>query len=211
MDFRTDSQITLTSPEPPLELVLEKPASPLNTRLLVHGRPWFEVSTIDREANITNITDLRTNEVVATIIRRTFLSDKVKFPRRFGGNTVKKGDWMTEVKLSTGHKAWVVNSETGKLLWKLDSVQGLVLTPENDTDLKLAFVKDEPPVFALCVERSAEGSLDEIITGFIILEHRLRTDAKSMGIRRDANSAYEVTQAPGYLWTQSEYSILSFV
>ncbi|KAJ2923047.1 hypothetical protein H1R20_g14047, partial [Candolleomyces eurysporus] len=177
MDFRMDSQITLTNQEPPLELVLEKPASPLNTRLLVHGRPWFEVSTIDRDA-ITNITDLRTNEVVATIIRRTFLSNKVKFPRRFGGNSVKKGDWMTEVKLSTGHKAWVVNSDTGKSLWKLDSVQRLVLIPENDTDLKLAFVKDEPPVFALCVERSAEGSLDEIIPGFIILEHRLRTDAK---------------------------------
>ncbi|RXW12973.1 hypothetical protein EST38_g12882 [Candolleomyces aberdarensis] len=149
MDFRMDSQITLTNPEPFLELVLEKPASPLNTRLLVHGRPWFEVSTIDRDANITNITDLRTNEVIATIIRHTFLSDKVKFPRRFGGNSVNKGDWMTEVKLGTGHKAWVVNSETGKFLWQLDSAKRLVLTPGNDTDLKLAFVKDEPPVFAL--------------------------------------------------------------
>ncbi|KAJ2933729.1 hypothetical protein H1R20_g3378, partial [Candolleomyces eurysporus] len=178
MDLRTDSQVKLTNPEPPLELVLEKPASPLNTRLLVNGKPWFKISTVDRDANITNITDLRTNEVVATISRRMFLSDKVKFPRRFGGKSVKKNDWMSEVKLSTGQNAWVINSESGKFLWKWDSAQRLVLTPENDTDHTLAFVKDEPPVLALCVKRSAEGSLDEIIPGFIILEQRMKLDTK---------------------------------
>ncbi|RXW16629.1 hypothetical protein EST38_g9222, partial [Candolleomyces aberdarensis] len=85
MDLPADSQVTLINPETTLELVLEKPAYPLNTRLLVNGKPWFKISTVDRDANITNITDLRTNEVVATIRRRMFLSDKVKFPRRFGG------------------------------------------------------------------------------------------------------------------------------
>jgi hypothetical protein len=104
MDLRpgTDSQITLINPEPTLELVLEKPASLLNTRLLVNGKPRFEVSTVDRDESITNLTDLRTNEVVATIHRRTFLPDKVKFSRRFGGKSVKKGDWMAKVKPSAG-------------------------------------------------------------------------------------------------------------
>ena len=97
-----DSQITLINPEPILELVVDEPESPLNTRLLVNRKPRYEVSTVDRDANITNITDLRTNEVVATIHRRTLLSDKVTFPRRFGGKSIKKDDWMTEVKLSTG-------------------------------------------------------------------------------------------------------------
>ncbi|RXW16628.1 hypothetical protein EST38_g9223 [Candolleomyces aberdarensis] len=178
MDFRTDSQVTLTNPGPTLELVLENPAYPLNTRLLVNGKPWFKISTVDRDANITNITDLRTNEVVATIRRRMFLSDKVKFPRRFGGKSVKKDDWMAEVKLSTGQNAWVISSESGKFLWKWDSAQILVLTPENDTDYILASVKDEPPLLALCVKHSAEGSLDEIIPGFIILKQRIKLDTK---------------------------------
>ncbi|RXW12974.1 hypothetical protein EST38_g12883 [Candolleomyces aberdarensis] len=178
MDLPADSQVTLINPETTLELVLEKPAYPLNTRLLVNGKPWFKISTVDRDANITNITDLRTNEVVATIRRRMFLSDKVKFPRRFGGKSVKKDDWMSKVKLSTGQNAWVINSESGKFLWKWDSAQRLILTPENNTDHTLAFVKDEPPVLALCVKRSAEGSLDEIIPGFVILEQRMKTDTK---------------------------------
>ncbi|KAJ2933698.1 hypothetical protein H1R20_g3368, partial [Candolleomyces eurysporus] len=177
-----DSQLTLINPEPPLELVLEKSSTPLNTRLLVNGKPRYKVSTVDRDANITDVTDLRTNEVVATIHRRSFFSDKVKFPRRFGGKSVKKEDWMTEIKLNTGREAWVINSESGKFLWRWDRALRMVLTPENDTDQILAFVKDEPPVFALCVKRSAEGSLDEIIPGFIILEHRLRMDTKSLRV-----------------------------
>jgi hypothetical protein len=97
-----DSQLTLINPEPPLELVLEKSSTPLNTRLLVNGKPRYKVSTVDRDANVTDVTDLRTNEVIATIRRRSFLSDKVKFPRRFGGKSLKKDDWMTEVKLNNG-------------------------------------------------------------------------------------------------------------
>ena len=102
MDPRLDSQFALVNPEPPLELVLEKLSNPLNTRLLVDGRPRYKVSTVDREKNVTNIVDLRTNEIVATIRRQSFLADRVGFPRRFGGKSVKKDDWMTKVKLKNG-------------------------------------------------------------------------------------------------------------
>jgi hypothetical protein len=102
MDSRLDSQLTLINPEPPLELVLEKPSTLLNTRLLVNGKPRYKVSTVDRDANVTEVIDLRTDEVIATIHRRSFLSDKVKFPHRFGGKSMKREDWMTEIKLDTG-------------------------------------------------------------------------------------------------------------
>lgn len=97
-----DSQITLTNPEPALELVLEKSATPMNTRLLVDGNPRWKISTVDRDAAITDVTDLRTNTIVSSFRRRTFFSDKVKFANRFGGKSVKKEEWMTEVKLATG-------------------------------------------------------------------------------------------------------------
>ncbi|KAJ2915249.1 hypothetical protein MD484_g5161, partial [Candolleomyces efflorescens] len=173
-----DSQLTLINPEPPLELVLEKSSTPLNTRLLVNGKARYKVSTVDRDANITNVTDLRTNQVIATVQRRSFLSDKVKFPLRFGGKSLKKDDWMTPIKLDTGHEAWIINSESGKFLWRWDRALRMV----EDTDQIIAFVKDEGPVFALCVKRSAESSLDEIIPGFIILEHRLRMGTKALRV-----------------------------
>jgi hypothetical protein len=64
------------------------------------------------------------------------------------------------------------------------------LTPKDDTDQIIAFVKDESPVFALCVNRSAEGSLDEIILGFIILEHRLRMGTKSLRVADGWGAGY---------------------
>ncbi|KAJ2915231.1 hypothetical protein MD484_g5173, partial [Candolleomyces efflorescens] len=180
---RTDSQITLTNPEPALELVLKRPTSILNTHLLVNGKPRFQISTVDRNASITKITDLRTQEVVVTIHRKIFSPDKIKFPRRFGGKSVKKDAWMSEVKLTTGNSAWLINSNNGKLLWRRNGSQQLVLTTADDASDRLAFFSDKSPRPSLCVERSTEETLDEILAGFIILEHRSRMDTKRMTVR----------------------------
>ena len=56
------------------------------------------------------------------------------------------------------------------------------LAPHESPETILAFVKDEQPTFAFMVERRAEGSLDEIILGFIILEQFLRLHYKSWDI-----------------------------
>ncbi|EAU82107.1 hypothetical protein CC1G_09566 [Coprinopsis cinerea okayama7 len=174
-----DSQLTLVNQEPPLELVLEKPATPLNTRIFVNGKPRYKVSTVDRDGNVTDVTDLRTNAVVATIKRRSILPDKVKFPAKFGGKAVKKDDWMVETKLDSGGLGWTINSESGSFLWRFDKALKIVLTPATDPDRIIAFVKSEPGVYALCVEHRAEGLLDEIIPGFIVLDHQNNMMTKS--------------------------------
>ena len=99
-----DSQLTLIEPSPGLELVLDNPSSPLNTRLYVNGRARYAVVTKanGRDAQQTNVTDLRTNEVIATMMAKTFLSDTVMFPSRFGGKTMKKEQWMHKTKLENG-------------------------------------------------------------------------------------------------------------
>ncbi|KAJ2915248.1 hypothetical protein MD484_g5160, partial [Candolleomyces efflorescens] len=160
-----DSQLTLINPEPHLELVLERPSTHLNTRLLVNGRARYKISTVDRDANITKVTDARTNRVIATIRK-----------------SLRVEEWMKQIKLHNGHEGYVISSESGRFMWRWDRALRMVLTPEKDTDQTLAFVKDEYPIFALCVKRSAEGSLDEIIPSFIILEHRLRMGTKSLRV-----------------------------
>jgi len=99
-----DSQLTLIDPSPGLELVLDNPSTPLNTRLCVNGRARYAVVTKSngRDARQTDVTDLRTNEVIATMKTRTFLSDTVKFQKRFGGKSVKKEQWMHKTKLENG-------------------------------------------------------------------------------------------------------------
>lgn len=56
------------------------------------------------------------------------------------------------------------------------------LTAENAPDDIIAYVKDEPPVFALMVKPAAEGNLDEIILVFAILEQHLRLGVKALRV-----------------------------
>lgn len=103
MELQTESQATLVSPpDEYLELVLEKSSTVLNTRLLVDGKPRYRLSTMDRDAAHTKLTDLRTNEMIASFKRRTFFADKVQFARRFEGKSIKKDEWMVKIKLDSG-------------------------------------------------------------------------------------------------------------
>lgn len=53
----------------------------------------------------------------------------------------------------------------------------LQLFAEDSPDTDLAYIKDEPPIFALMIQREwydAQESLDEVLLSFIILEQNLR-------------------------------------
>jgi hypothetical protein len=103
MELLNESQATLVNPSDEyLELVLEKSATVLNTRLLVNGKARYRISTLDRDAAHTKVTDLRTNEEMSSVKRRTFFATKVQFARRFGGQAIKKDKWMVEGKLDNG-------------------------------------------------------------------------------------------------------------
>ena len=103
MALSNESQATLVNPtDEYLELVLEKSATVLNTRLLVNGRARYRTATLDRDGAHTKVIDLRTNEEMSSVKRRTFFSDKVQFARRFGGEAIKKDKWMVEGKLDNG-------------------------------------------------------------------------------------------------------------
>lgn len=103
MEVQNESQTTLVNPSDEfMELVLEKSHTVLNTRLLVNGKPRYRISTLDKDGAHTKVTDLMTNEQIASLKRRTFFADKVKLARRFGGQSVKKEDWMAKGKLDNG-------------------------------------------------------------------------------------------------------------
>lgn len=100
------SQVTLVNPQDPyLEIRLEKPGKILNTRLLVDQRARYQVATVDSQQMCTIIKDLSTNKIIATLQRKTFLSDTVTFPKRFGGKSVKKDNWIVAGKRENGGSA----------------------------------------------------------------------------------------------------------
>jgi len=82
---------------PTMELVIEKPTLPANSRLLLNGVPRFKISTVDRNHAITEVFDLQTNTVIAKLKRRSWFPDQVKFANRFGGKPIKQEEWMLPI------------------------------------------------------------------------------------------------------------------
>ena len=98
-----DSQLTLVEYEPPLELVLDRASTPLNTSICINGRARYQVSTVNgRDSRTTDITDLLKRTVIASYKTRAIFSDKVKFPHKYGGNWIKKDDWLKRTKSDSG-------------------------------------------------------------------------------------------------------------
>jgi len=96
-----ESQITLVNVEPTSTFVITKP-SILNTQFLLNGRPCFKVATVDAAAAKTTITDEATGELLATIKRRIFHADSVRFAHRYEGKPLAINDWMKEGKMTNG-------------------------------------------------------------------------------------------------------------
>ena len=95
MDAR-ESQITLVNPDPPTELVFSKVDSMLNNSILLQGRPYFKITTVDPSGANTTITDAQTNELLVSIKRRTLHADAITFVQHYGGKSLKLKKWVIE-------------------------------------------------------------------------------------------------------------------
>ncbi len=76
--------------------------STLDANLFVNGEVRYVVSTTDRSAQHTKVTDFITKIEIASVQRRTFLPDKITFARRQGGSAQKLADVLRQQKTDDG-------------------------------------------------------------------------------------------------------------
>ncbi|KAG6809761.1 hypothetical protein H0H92_014820 [Tricholoma furcatifolium] len=185
-----DSQVTLVN-YTALQLDFSK-NSMLNAVLTSRGgRAAYTISTVDASGSHTDIKDMVTNRAVATIKRKTFTSDTVVFPDRYGGKVLKLDKWLSIVHFPDGSEGTKVTIEDNQrtFLWKKHPLHRLALYHETDTETPVAYEVIQsglPP--SLVMERGIESDSvrEEILVSFLVIEQRLRLEAKA---REVANSA----------------------
>ena len=150
-----NSKPSFTNNEVPVELVFSN-GDPLNTLVLLHGRPRYRIFTGDVDQWETDVTDLYTNQVIVSVRKRSFLPDKVMFPGRRDMNgkmrEVRKSKWLVEGKDQSGRYAgdpsplqlsneypraicrfaWTVANDRGTFMWRMDPVMRLVVRGRID-------------------------------------------------------------------------------
>ncbi|KNZ77836.1 hypothetical protein J132_03345 [Termitomyces sp. J132] len=124
-----DSTLTLVNPS--LSRLDFSKNSMLNAILKERGRPVYSISTVDNAGSRTDIKDARTKRVLATIKRRSFLSDTVTFTDHYGGERLKLDKWLKPVQLADGSDATMIETSRGAFFWKLHPIHRLAVSVFN--------------------------------------------------------------------------------
>ncbi|KAK0455289.1 uncharacterized protein EV420DRAFT_1694723 [Desarmillaria tabescens] len=181
-----DSVLTLVNPSPTTHLEFDR-NSVVNATLLKNSQPAYCIQTKQRTTSArTDIIDIRTQEVIASIELK-----------EISRTCVKIGKWMKEEHLpdktcgtfkddySFGfdlrdRRVRVIETAYGRYLWKLHVVHRLALYAENNLETPVAFLQPATRTspLVLVVESEAMGFIDQIIASFIIREKELRAEEK---------------------------------
>ncbi|KAK0473910.1 hypothetical protein IW261DRAFT_1423277 [Armillaria novae-zelandiae] len=146
------------------------------------------IQTKQRTASArTDVVDVRTQEVIASIEIKAFPPDVVRIASVNGGNSVKIDKWMKELPGKTRVK--VIETSYGQYLWKLHVVhrlaEGLLarykhrlrIIPHQlyaESNLKTPVTDAQPATrtisLVLIVRSEAISFIDQIIASFIVKE-----------------------------------------
>ncbi|PPQ77588.1 hypothetical protein CVT25_011380 [Psilocybe cyanescens] len=195
-DFRERSQdalastSTLVNPDPPVSYIFDR-NSVIGATLYTRSGPAYKIIT-NREVSRTELCDLTDRNIVATLKRRDFLPNLVVFAHR-NGKPLKISNWLKRRKISQGNQMATVYdllTPSGCFTWKSDGTRNLALYPQYQTDFPIAYSKklEDPPTLALFLRSCSDNDKVEIITSFIVLEHRLRMKEKIL----EGNTLYGV-------------------
>ncbi|KAH0579164.1 hypothetical protein H2248_003316 [Termitomyces sp. 'cryptogamus'] len=172
-----DSTLTLVNPS--LSRLDFSKNSMLNAILKERGRPVYSISTVDNAGSRTDIKDARTKRVLATIKRRSFLSDTVTFTDHYGGERLKLDKWLKPVQLADGSDATMIETSRGAFFWKLHPIHRLALFSESDLVKPLAYAEIVVgQTMSLVLDSVTVGFQEQIIASFIILEQKFRMEEK---------------------------------
>lgn len=97
-----DSKTTLFDLDSSVTRLVFSKNSTLNANLLTNGKIRYVVSTTDRHAQHTKVTDAITKTEIASVRKRTFLADKITLAGRQGGAAQKLADVLQQYKADDG-------------------------------------------------------------------------------------------------------------
>ncbi|KAF8898243.1 hypothetical protein CPB84DRAFT_1825417 [Gymnopilus junonius] len=182
------STSTLVNPDPPLRLVFDRD-SVISATLYSRTGPMYKITT-NSTISRTELKDLTTGEqrVVAIVKRRELLPDVVVFDHR-SQKSVRMSKWLKRKKGGPGtHPSAELQTESGSFTWKTDNVYPFALYSNSDDRSQMAEepgcpiayskVLEDPPTIALIIRRCDDSVQIEIITSFLVLEHRRRMKEK---------------------------------
>ncbi|KAJ3517485.1 hypothetical protein NLJ89_g484 [Agrocybe chaxingu] len=171
------STSTLVNEAPSLSLMFDR-NSVINATLYSRTSPMYKITT-NKNATRTDLCDLADQRVVATVKRREIFPDVVVFAHQ-RGKSVRISKWLKTMKVPGTRPTASIETETGRFTWRSDETHRLALYPEDETEFPIAYSRTvlDPPTIGLVIKAGSDTMHIEIITSFLILEHRLRMQEK---------------------------------
>ncbi|CAA7261026.1 unnamed protein product [Cyclocybe aegerita] len=156
--------------------------SVINSTLYCNSQPSYTIMT-NKSGTRTDVCDIATQSVVATIKRREVFADTIKFPARNNGTSVAINKWLRPITHSPYHAEPSISlvTDVGNFVWESDAAHRLALYAEEDHQVPVAFFsrnRQPQDAIVLVMKSGAEEMVEDVIVSFIILEQRLRMKEK---------------------------------
>ncbi|KAJ7637495.1 hypothetical protein B0H17DRAFT_837030, partial [Mycena rosella] len=120
-----ESQFTLVTATPPIYLKFGSD-SMINTTISMNSRPAYTLS-MALQGSTTDLSALRTSELLARISRKEILPNTIAFPSVNNGKEIRLSKWMSRQKLSDGLHVHLIETEIGKCFLRKHSVHRLAV------------------------------------------------------------------------------------
>jgi len=174
-----ESTSTLVNPERRLNLVFDR-NSVISATLYSRAGPLYRITT-NKSVSRTDLCDLTEQRVVATVKRRELFPDVVVFAHR-SGKSVRISKWLKRQKSPPERpRTTELLTPSGSFIWKSDNTHRFALYSQDQTEFPIAYSKilEDPPTIALVLRNCSDTIVQvEIITSFLVLEHKLRMKEK---------------------------------
>ncbi|KDR81967.1 hypothetical protein GALMADRAFT_276605 [Galerina marginata CBS 339.88] len=177
LDEALESTSTLVNPDRRLKLVFDR-NSVISATLYSRAGPLYRITT-NKAVSRTDLCDLTEQRVVATVKRRELFPDAVVFAHR-SGKSIRLSKWLKRQKSPPGiQRTTELLTPSGSFTWKSDSTHRFALYSQDQTPIAYSKMLEDPPTLALVLMNCSDSIVQvEIITSFLVLEHKLRMKEK---------------------------------
>ncbi|KAF9036861.1 hypothetical protein BJ165DRAFT_1532952 [Panaeolus papilionaceus] len=187
IDARPDSAFqsteTLVNPTPPTTLIFDR-NSVLFATLHTRAGPKYRVTT-NSSVTRTDLCNVADEQVLGSIKRREIMPDVVLFPHR-GKKSLRLNKWLKKQKAQPGASpSAILEAQSGRFVWRwgVDNYRLSLYedNPSQSAPIAYCRVLHDPPTIALILQSNLDEPLRiEVITSFLVMEHRLRMKEKSI-------------------------------
>ncbi|TFK24627.1 hypothetical protein FA15DRAFT_655723 [Coprinopsis marcescibilis] len=161
----------------PLSLKFNR-KSVTNATIYSSALPVYKITTT-KDGSQTDIFDVLGSETrIATIKRREFLPDVIKYRNRTMANVVKINNWLKHEKLEGNATGVCFDSSSGPMAWKYGEQERyrMALYKDKDFDHPIAYLdtsQSSVPI-RLVITSGYQDLVEDILLSALILEHKLK-------------------------------------